>query len=122
VVISLSVLAAVGLAGGALAASRSDSSPRGSWVAFPQGAFINDAARRIHVIPARLSQALRQAQVDQIKAGAAAGCPGPPPSGGRTVRRFAVPGLVGPPFVLPAAAQYLGLSVQQLVGQLASGK
>jgi AraC-like DNA-binding protein len=65
IAIPLSILAAGGLAGGAYAATQSGS---GS----PQ-AFLNDAAHRLHVSPAQLSSALKQAFIDQINAAAAAG-------------------------------------------------
>lgn len=172
IAISLSVLAAAGLAGGAYAASQSSSNP--------QQAFLNDAARRLHVSPARLSSALRQALIDRINAAVAAGhltpaqaraikqrigqaaglpllpglplllgapglygahglygapgpfgapgpygVPGPRAFGFHLeVPWFGPPGqaVPAPPMILSGAASYLGLTPQQLVQQLRSGK
>ncbi|HEY2769977.1 MAG TPA: hypothetical protein VGI87_05395 [Solirubrobacteraceae bacterium] len=53
-------------AGGAYAASRE---PDGGG----RQAFLNDAAKRLHVTPAELSSALRDAAIDQVDASVAAG-------------------------------------------------
>jgi hypothetical protein len=147
IAISLSVLAAAALGGGAYAATQSSSNP--------QQAFINDVARRLHVSPARLSGALKQAAIDRINAAVAAGRLSPaaakiikqrieqssgfpllpgmvgrPGFGFRLVApwtfgppgKFGPPGMFGPPAILSSAASYLGLNDKQLVHQLRSGK
>jgi hypothetical protein len=53
------------LAAGAFAATQSGRDP--------QRAFVNDVARRLHVSPAQLRSALRQAMIDRINAAARAG-------------------------------------------------
>jgi hypothetical protein len=58
--VGLAVLLAAGAAGGAFAASQSSSSP--------QQAFLNDVARRLHVTPAQLTNALKQAMIDRLHA------------------------------------------------------
>jgi hypothetical protein len=80
IVISLAVLGAAALAGGALAATGSGSSVRPMEKRFsgavrfagPPGiseqAVLNDAAKRLHVTGARLTGALKQAVIDQINA------------------------------------------------------
>lgn len=80
IVISLAVLAAAALAGGALAATGSGSNVRPMEKRFsgavrfagPPGlseqAVLNDAAKRLHVSGARLTGALKQALIDQINA------------------------------------------------------
>ena len=80
IVISLAVLAAAALAGGALAATGSGSNVRAVPRRFfgavrfagPPGlyeqAVLNDAAKRLHVSGARLTGALKQAVIDQINA------------------------------------------------------
>jgi hypothetical protein len=65
ILIPLAVLIAAGLAGGAYAAGQGSSNP--------QQAFINDAARRLHVTPDQLTGALKQALIDRINAAAASG-------------------------------------------------
>jgi hypothetical protein len=135
VAIPLSILAAGGLAGGAYAATQSSSNP--------QQAFLNDAAHRLHVTPARLSNALKQALIDRINAAVAAGRL--TPAEGRAIKQRLeqtqglplLPGLVapgplafhpgfppvfGPPAILTSAASYLGLTDKQLRQQLRSGK
>jgi hypothetical protein len=64
--IGTSALAVAAFAGGAYAASRE---PHVSG----RQAFLNDAARRLHVAPERLSEALRAAAIDQVNAAVAAG-------------------------------------------------
>lgn len=64
--IGISALAVAALAGGAYAASRESH-------ADGRQAFLNDAAKRLHVTPAELSAALQGAAVDQVKAAVAAG-------------------------------------------------
>ncbi|HZO79706.1 MAG TPA: hypothetical protein VFB39_16825 [Solirubrobacteraceae bacterium] len=74
VVVPLTVLAAAaGLAGGAFADSQSDSHPPKASGCGSERAIISDAARRLHVTPTRLTDALRQAAIDQINAAVAAG-------------------------------------------------
>ncbi len=129
IAVSLSVLAAGGLAGGAFAADQSSSNPR--------QAFLNDAAHRLHVSPARLSAALKQAFIDRINAAVSAGrltpaqaraikqhiaqglaLPGP----GGPGFQIEVPSTFGPPAILMSAASYLGMTGGQLLQQLRSGK
>lgn len=74
VVVPLSALAAAaGLAGGAYAASQPGSHPHKAVSCGSERALISDAARRLHVTPTRLTDALKQALVDQIDSAAAAG-------------------------------------------------
>lgn len=133
--IPLSILAAGGVAGGAYAATQSSSNP--------QQAFLADAAHRLHVSPARLSGALKQALIDRLNAAVAAGhltaaeakmieqrlgqshglpmlpgILGP----GRFSFHARMPALGGPPAMLTAAAAYLGLTDRALVQELRAGK
>jgi hypothetical protein len=64
--IGTSALAVAAFAGGAYAASREPH-------AGGRQAFLNDAAKRLHVTPGELSDALRGAAIDQVKAAVAAG-------------------------------------------------
>jgi hypothetical protein len=64
--IGVSALAVAAFAGGAYAADR-DSRATG------QQAFLNDAAKRLHVTPQQLSDALTGAAIDQLNAAVAAG-------------------------------------------------
>lgn len=74
VAVPLSVLAAAaGLAGGAFAASQPDSHPHKAFGCGSERAFISDAAHHLHVTPTRLTDALKQAVIDQIDAAVAAG-------------------------------------------------
>ncbi len=73
-VILLSVLAAIGLAGGAFAASHSGSHrAHGFTIKDPEQAIVNDVARRLHVTPAHLTAAFKQALIDQVNRAVAAG-------------------------------------------------
>jgi len=141
-VFGLAALAVAAFAGGAYAATQS-SAPN------TRQAFLNDVAKRLHVTPQQLTQALNGATVDQLQAavkagrltqaqanklaqrlkrsGAAPAIPfgfgfGPAP-------RFVHPpgpgfpgGRLGRPFEMQAAASYLGLTDAQLFQQLSSGK
>jgi hypothetical protein len=64
--IGISALAVAAFAGGAYAASREPH-------AGGRQAFLDDAAKRLHVTPSQLSEALRGAAIDQVNAGVAAG-------------------------------------------------
>jgi hypothetical protein len=68
IAISLSVLAVAALAGGAYAASGSGSSPPPGPLGVSEQTIIKDAAQRLHVSPAQLSSALKEALIDQINA------------------------------------------------------
>jgi hypothetical protein len=65
VALSLAAIAAVAGAGGAVAATQSNTDPR--------KAFLDDVAKRLHVTPAQVTSALQGAQLDQIQAAVAAG-------------------------------------------------
>jgi hypothetical protein len=65
-VIGLAALAVAGFAGGAYAATQS-SAPN------TRQAFLNDVAKRLHVTPQQLTQALNGATVDQLQAAVKAG-------------------------------------------------
>jgi hypothetical protein len=150
VVIGVVVLAVAAFAGGAYAATQSNTNPR--------QAFLDDVAKRLNVTPAQLSAAFRaayldrlaaavkagaitQAQADKLKQRLDQGAPVPflyrPP--GLEGPRFAVPpGFGGPPgfevprglarrvFVRPstigAAATYLGIGQAQLLTDLRQGQ
>jgi len=141
-VIGLAALAVVALAGGAYAATQS-SAPN------TRQAFLNDVAKRLHVTPQQLSQALNGATLDQLQAAVKAGrltqaqadklaqrlkrngTAGPVPFGfgfGLGPRFMHPPGpgfpggRLGRPFEMQAAASYLGLTDAQLFQQLSSGK
>jgi hypothetical protein len=129
------------LAAGAFAATQSGG--------VPQRAFINDVARRLHVSPAQLRSALRQAMIDRINAAVRAGRlspkmaaaikqrierggglplgPGPAPFGApapwpHPFFFFFGPGMVAHSGIAGRAASYLGLGAQQLMKQVASGR
>lgn len=131
------IVAAASLAGGAYAATQSGGNPR--------QAFLNDAARRLHVTPAQLQAALTGAAIDRLNAAVKAGrltqaqanaleqrirsghALGPMGFGLRRhffggPRLLGPPRPLGPPPQLRAAATYLGLSTQQLVDQLRAGR
>lgn len=92
---------------------------------------LNDVANRLHVTPAQLTDAFKQAMIDRINAAVAAGRL-TRAQANRLIQRiqqsprvpFALPGFRprGPRFFLSAAASYLGLSPDQLRQQLGSGK
>ena len=150
-VIVLSLVAAAALAGGAYAASQSSSQPPRAITVAPrqikasEQAFINDAARRLHVSPSKLTNALRQALLDRIDAAVKAGhvpprlarvirqqiqhgplLPfGPGPWGlaaGAHIQVAPGPQFFGPPLLVSGAARYLGLTNDQLIKQLSSGR
>lgn len=144
-VIGLAALAVAALAGGAYAATQS-SAPN------TRQAFLNDVAKRLHVTPQQLAQALNGATLDQLQAAVKAGRltqaqadklaqglkrsgsapfgfgfgPAPrfvhPPGPGFPGRPGFFGGRLGGPFELPAAAGYLGLTSAQLFQQLSGGK
>src|SRR5579859_5135815 len=64
-VIGATAVAVAAFAGGAYAATQTNSNPR--------QAFLNDVAKRLNVSPQMLRSALRGAQLDQLKAAVAAG-------------------------------------------------
>lgn len=129
-------LLAAGSAGGAYAATESGTNPR--------QAFLNDVAKRLNVTPSRLRAAVRGAMLDRLEAAVKAGQLTQAQAdriqrrieqgGGLTLglRRFGPPGLLAPrPLMrlrahrggpLGAAAHYLGLSDQQLLRDVMSGK
>jgi len=138
IAIPLSLLAVGGLAGGAYAATQSGSSPQQV-----QQAFLNDAAHRLQVSPARLSGALRQALIDRINAAASAGRLTPAQAGAIKQRieqgrglplapllggpphpgfQMVAPSGFGLPLILTSAAGYLGLTDRQLGQRLRSGQ
>jgi hypothetical protein len=149
-IIGCSALAAAALAGGAYAATQSTSPALPVPIRAAERAFINDAARRLHVTPARLTAALEQALIDRIDAAAAAGRlphklaqvikqriaqgPGLPFGPGLLGLPLVhaqvsvgppLPGgppLLGGPLLLGSAAHYLGLSEIQLFKQLRANK
>lgn len=135
-------LAVAAGAGGAYAATQS-SGPDS------RQAFLNDVAKRLHVTPQQLNQALKGAFDDQLQAAVKSGRltqaqadelrqrlqrSGAVPAlpffgfGGRLARPFLGPfppgrfGFFGGPGDLPAAASYLGLTMPQLFQQLSAGK
>lgn len=141
-VIGLAALAVVAFAGGAYAATQSSASNT-------RQAFLNDVAKRLHVTPQQLSQALKGATLDQLQAAVKAGrltqaqadklaqrlkkrgtAPVVPFGFGFGLGpRFIHPpgpglpgGRLGRPFELQAAASYLGLTDAQLFQQLSAGK
>ena len=74
IAVPLSVLAAAaGLAGGAFADSQSNSHPHKASGCGSERAVMGDAASRLHVTPTRLTDALKQAVIDQIDTAVAAG-------------------------------------------------
>ena len=123
-----SILAACAFAGGAYAASSTDSNPK--------QAFLNDVAKRLHVSPQQLKAAFQGATQDQLNAAVKAGKltqaqanaiekrlreGGPPPL--PFFHRRPLPGapLMGEG-LLGAAVQYLGITPIQLFDQIRSGK
>ena len=151
-VIGLSALAVVALAGGAYAATQSSVPPT-------RQAFLNDVAKRLHVTPQQLSAALNGASADQLQAQVKAGRltqaqanaleqrskqnggpvvpfglfgpgpgsgPGPGPGPGFGPGRGGLmPGIArgfAGPGGLQSAASYLGLTDPQLFQQLSGGK
>jgi hypothetical protein len=135
-VIALAVLAAAALAGGAYASTRGSSTNA-------RQAFLNDAAKRLHVTPAQLKSALTGALHDRLNAAVKAGKltqaqanaieqrvkanGGVPFFGGSFLHRHLAPwgfeakrGAVGG--AIAAAAKYLGLNPRQLRSQLRAGK
>ncbi len=133
VAIGAAALAGAAFGGGAYAATQSTTNPR--------QAFLDDAAKRLHVTPQQLKSALGGAAIDQLSAAVKAGKltqaqanaikrriqqGGGPPFGPWIGPRpflhhlaFGGPLNDGP---LAAAAKYLGLTDAQLSKQLMSGK
>ncbi len=125
------VVAAAGLAGGAYAASSSNTNPR--------QAFINDVAKRLNVSPAQLNSALKGAYQDQLDQAVKSGKL-TQAQANRLKQRLAQRPLapIGPwgfrhhgffghragliAGAGEAAAKYLGLTEAQLVTQLRDGK
>jgi hypothetical protein len=140
----IAALALVAIAGGAYAATQSSTTPR--------QAFLNDAAKRLNVSPAKLRSALQGALIDRLNAAVAAGRITKAQAtaiekriqqggrvglgargffGHRFFHRFGPGGPGGPGFAAPAgprmgplgaAASYLGVSPMQLFKDLSSGK
>lgn len=133
------VIVAAASAGGAYAATQSNSNP--------QKAYLNDVAKRLGVSPARLDSALKGALNDRLNAMVKAGqltraqanrIENRLEHGGRLPLFFGGPGFGGPgpkfggpgrPFLragvgasLKAATSYLGLSNTQLLNDLRSGQ
>jgi len=122
-------LATAAFAGGAFAATASNTSPR--------QAFLNDVAKRLNVTPTQLNNAFKaafldrldaavkagvitQAQANKIKQRLGSGAPVPFFFGGAPhVFRFRGGPRAG---ILGSAASYLGISKAQLVQDLRSGK
>jgi hypothetical protein len=130
--IGASVLAACSFAGGAFAATRDSDAgtPR---------TFLNDVAKRLNVTPQQLTSALQGALADQLSAEVKAGRLTQAQANAieRQARRHgflpfflgsAHPfgpfgrAIDGPGGIFGTAAKYLGLSLQQLLDQLQSGK
>lgn len=153
IAVPLSVLAAVaGLAGGAFADSQSNSHPHKASGCGSERAVIGDAARRLHVTPTRLTDALKQAVIDQIDTAVAAGhltraqaktitqqierSPGltfgpglfaPEIKAAQAIappthQTIVAPGLLGRPAIISSAARYLGLTERQLMRRLRRGE
>lgn len=124
------VLSAGAFAGGAYAATTSNTSPR--------QAFLNDVAGRLHVTPQQLSSAIKGATEDQLQAAVRAGKLTQAQANAieKRIREGAVgPGPVGPLFgprlqrrvflrggELGSAARYIGISSAELFEQLGAGK
>jgi len=140
VAFGVSALAVAAFAGGALPATQESSNPR--------QAFLNDVAKRLHVTPQQLTDAMSGASVDQLNAAVAAGKL-TQAQANALKQRLTQEG--GGPFLLPggpgfrggpgmlrgggffggsdsqddpmaAAAKYLGLSETQLFNQIEAGK
>ncbi|HEY3946333.1 MAG TPA: hypothetical protein VGL78_13980 [Solirubrobacteraceae bacterium] len=153
IAVPLSVLAAAaGLAGGAFADSQSNSHPHKASGCGSERAVIGDAARRLHVTPTRLTDALKQAVIDQIDTAVAAGhltraqaktikqqierSPGlafgpglfaPEIKAAQVIappahRTIMAPGLLGRPAIVSSVARYLGLTDRQLMRRLRRGE
>jgi hypothetical protein len=138
-VIAVTVVAAVAVAGGAYAATRDSG-------ANARQAFLSDAAKRLNVTPKQLQSALSGAAVDQLNAAVKAGKLTQAQANAikRAIQNHGVAGPLGPmlgrgrfrgplpkgplprPFPvagpLAGAATYLGLTDAQLAKQLGSGK
>lgn len=135
--VGLAVAIVAACAGGAYAATQSAGPGT-------RQAFLNDVAKRLHVTPQQLRQALSGATIDQLQAEVKAGrltqaqanaleqrlknAGGAPlvapvvPFGLHPFRAIGPRGPVGAGGPLRAAAGYLGLTAPQLLQQLASGK
>ncbi len=117
------MLCAAAFTGGAVAATNGSSTSR--------QAFENDAAKRLNVSPQQLDSAMQGAFLDRLNAAVAAGklTQAQADKIKQRVQNGATPWLLGrvghrhgQGARLSAAAQYLGLSRQQLVTQLRAGK
>lgn len=115
-------LAVAAFAGGAYAATQSNSNPR--------QAFLDDVAKRLNVTPGQLDSALKAAFLDRLDAAVKAGVI-TQAQANRIKQRLdsgaRVPFLFGPRVhpragILGSAASYLGLSDAQLIADLRSGK
>jgi hypothetical protein len=130
---AIAVLAAVGVAGGAIAASGTFD-PKAE-----KQAFLNDAAGRLGVTSDKLEAALKAAAIDRVDAALAAGqiTKAEADAMKAAINSGRLPLGLGVPFgprlhaeghvfiggdVIDAAATYLGLTQDQLGTQLASGK
>jgi hypothetical protein len=130
-VIGLTVLAAAAFAGGAYAAAQDSPSKE-------RQAYLSDVAKRLHVTPAQLNNALAGAFHDQLQAAVKAGRLTQAQANAieqRAKQHGGVPFPLGPRGfhffgghragaggLLGAAAKYLGLTRDQLLSQLSSGK
>jgi hypothetical protein len=126
VVAGVVTLAVAAFAGGAYAATSSNTNPR--------QAFLNDVAKRLNVSPTKLSDAFRAAALDRLDAAVKAGKLTQAQAdrmkqrleSGAPVPLFPGPRLYGHGFgprkTLGAAAGYLGLSRAQLLGDLRKGQ
>jgi hypothetical protein len=132
-IIGVGTLAVAAGAGGAYAATQSGSNPR--------QAYLNDVAKRLNVTPQQLTTAMKNALIDQLNAAVKAGRLTQAQANqiekriqqGRGLPFFGPPGLhdfrmhgagaLGAKHAgLSAAASYLGLTRQQLLSDLRSGR
>ena len=134
IIAAVAVVAACGIAGGALAASGTFDPAK------ERQAFLNDAAGRLGTTSDKLEAALKAAAIDRVNAALAAGqitqdqanamkdainsgklpLGGGLPFGGFGLHRVGMAAGVGK--VIGAAATYLGMTQDQLLTQLRSGK
>jgi len=134
IIAAVAVVAACGIAGGALAASGTFDPAK------ERQAFLNDAAGRLGTTSDKLEAALKAAAIDRVNAALAAGqitqdqanamkdainsgrlpLGGALPFGGFGIHKVGMAAGVGK--VIGAAATYLGMTQDQLLTQLRSGK
>jgi hypothetical protein len=134
IIAAVAVVAACGIAGGALAASGTFDPAK------EQQAFLNDAAGRLGTTSDKLEAALKAAAIDRVNAALAAGqitqdeanamkdainsgklpLGAPLPFGGFGMHKVGMAAGFGK--VIGAAASYLGMTQDQLLAQLRSGK